>query len=30
MNVDGTAETRLTFNEGIFNAVSSWRAGPLP
>jgi len=30
MNVDGTAQTRLTVNEGIFNAVPSWRAGPLP
>ena len=30
MNADGTGQTRLTFNEGIFNAVPSWRAGPLP
>ena len=31
MNVDGTAQTRLTSNEGIFNAVPSWRAGvPVP
>jgi len=26
MNADGTGQTRLTFNQGIFNAVAGWRA----
>jgi len=30
MNADGTGQTRLTFNQGIFNALPSWRARPLP
>ncbi len=30
MNADGTGQARLTFNQGIFNAVPAWRARPLP
>jgi TolB protein len=30
MNADGTGQSGPTFNQGIFNAVPSWRARPLP
>lgn len=29
MNADGSEQTQLTFNEGIFDAVPSWRSPPL-